>query len=242
MNANTSNSQSSEKSVPTELTLATILLGIGGFTLALAAILFISANRLDWVMAWVYMGVFGSITAVGALIIPKDPELMAERTQIKEGVKGWDKPLALVLSVFTPLGILIVAGLDMRFRWSPPLPLAIQFVALVFVALGYGLMFWAAASNKFYSRFVRIQKDRGHTVATGGPYRYVRHPSYVGGIIFNLATALVLGSLWALIPGGLLSLLMVVRTALEDKTLQNELDGYQGYARRVRYRLLPGVW
>jgi len=83
---------------------------------------------------------------------------------------------------------------------------------------------------------------RGHTVATGGPYRYVRHPGYLGSILFQIATPLILGSLWALIPGVLAALLLVVRTALEDGTLQDELDGYNEYARRVRYRLLPGVW
>ncbi|MFQ5875494.1 MAG: methyltransferase family protein, partial [Dehalococcoidia bacterium] len=98
------------------------------------------------------------------------------------------------------------------------------------------------ASNAFFSMTVRIQEDRGHTVATGGPYRYVRHPGYVGTILFQIATPLMLGSVWAFIPCGLAALLIVVRTALEDRTLHEELDGYKEYAQRVRYRLLPGLW
>jgi len=108
--------------------------------------------------------------------------------------------------------------------------------------LGQGLFTWGMVSNKFFSTAVRIQTDRDHTVASGGPYRYVRHPGYVGYITASFATALALGSLWALIPAGLTMCLLVVRTALEDQTLQDELDGYKEYAQQVRYRLLPGVW
>jgi protein-S-isoprenylcysteine O-methyltransferase Ste14 len=98
------------------------------------------------------------------------------------------------------------------------------------------------SANRFYSRFVRIQRERGHTVVSSGPYRYVRHPGYVGQMTFSLASPLALGSLWALIPGGLFALRLVVRTALEDKTLRVELGGYREYVAHVRYRLLPGVW
>jgi protein-S-isoprenylcysteine O-methyltransferase Ste14 len=97
-------------------------------------------------------------------------------------------------------------------------------------------------SNKFFSTSVRIQMERDHTVASGGPYRYVRHPGYVGYIVSGFAAPLALGSLWALIPAAITLCLLVVRTALEDRTLQDELDGYREYAARVRYRLLPGVW
>jgi protein-S-isoprenylcysteine O-methyltransferase Ste14 len=136
----------------------------------------------------------------------------------------------------------IVAGLDARFGWSPEYALAIHLVALVLAPLGQCLFSWAMASNKFFSRAVRIQMDRGHAVETGGPYQYVRHPGYVGMIISMLATPLVLGSLWALIPAGLASGLYIVRTALEDQTLQEELEGYKAYAQHVRCRLLPRVW
>lgn len=218
------------------------LLRFSVYVVVLAGILFISAGRLDWLMGWVYMGVYGAIMVVSALVVPLDPELIEERTQIKEGVKAWDKTIVVIGSALYPLAILIVSGLDLRFGWSLQISLALQIPALVIAALGYLISVWAMAVNKFYSRFVRIQKDRGHTVVSTGPYRYVRHPGYIGQIIFSLATPLALGSLWALIAGGLFGLLLVVRTALEDRTLLEELDGYKDYTQGVRYRLLPGIW
>ncbi|MEE8392394.1 MAG: isoprenylcysteine carboxylmethyltransferase family protein [Anaerolineae bacterium] len=205
-----------------------------------AVTLFISAGRLDWVWAWAYLGVGVGILAINVLVMP--PELIAERGRAdKEGIKSWDRVVTTLL-ILPTLGTPIMAGLDERFGWSPPLALAIQVVALVVWALGQGLFTWAMVSNKFFSTAVRIQTDRGHTVASSGPYRYVRHPGYVGYIVFLFATSVALGSLWALIPAGLGMCLFVVRTALEDRTLQDELDGYKKYAQQVHYRLLPGVW
>lgn len=210
--------------------------------LLMVAILFVSAGRLDWMWAWIYFGVYLAGIAFNALyIVPKNPEMIAERGEIREGAKGWDKTLGIIIAIPT-LGLLIVAGLDVRFGWTPPLPLAVHTMALVVAGLGYALFSWALASNKFFSSVVRIQMDRGHTVASGGPYQYVRHPGYVAMIISTLATPLMLGSLWALIPAGLVACLYVARTALEDKTLQEELSGYRDYAQQVRYRLLPGIW
>ena len=208
-------------------------------TLLIAAILFIAAGRLDWVWLWAYLGVGAGILAINVLILP--PELIAERGQPRENVKSWDKVLATLITIPT-LGALVVTGLDERFGWSPQLPVAIHLVALIFMALGQGLFSWAMVSNKFFSTAVRIQMDRDQTVATGGPYRYVRHPGYVGYLLSALATPLIFGSLWALILEGLVVCLFVIRTALEDRTLLEELDGYRAYAAQVRYRLLPGVW
>jgi len=208
-------------------------------TAFLVALPLISAGRLDWVWPWAYLGVGIVILAINALIL--SPELMAERGQPRENVKDWDKVLASLIT-FPILALLIVAGLDERFGWSPQLAVAIHLIGLAFIALGQGLFSWAMASNTFFSTAVRIQIDRDHTVSSGGPYRYVRHPGYVGMIVSLLATALAFGSLWALIPAGLAAVLLVVRAALEDKTLLEELDGYTEYAERVRYRLLPGIW
>jgi len=207
-------------------------------TAFLVALPLISAGRLDWVWPWAYLGVGIVILAINALIL--SPELMAERGQPRENVKDWDKVLASLIT-FPILALLIVAGLDERFGWSPQLAVAIHLIGLAFIALGQGLFSWAMASNTFFSTAVRIQIDRDHTVSSGGPYRYVRHPGYVGMIVSLLATALAFGSLWALIPAGLAAVLLVVRAALEDKTLLEELDGYTEYAERVRYRLLPGI-
>ena len=105
--------------------------------------------------------------------------------------------------------------------------------------LAAALIAWAMRSNTFFSSIVRIQKDRGHVVVTSGPYRLIRHPGCAGMSAFTLATPLILNSRWAFAPAAAIT---VLRTALEDRTLHKELDGYADYARRVRHRLLPAVW
>ena len=212
--------------------------------LILAASLFISLGSLGWAMAWVLVGLYAASMIVQALVlIPNNPELLAERTGIQlDPTKKWDRPLAGIVSLWGPVATQIVAGLDVRFGWSPQIPFALQVAAVAIAVLGMLLSIWAMASNKFFYGFVRIEEDRGHTVATGGPYQFVRHPGYTGGTLFALATPLILGALWAFIPAGLTMCVFVIRTALEDRTLQDELDGYKGYVKRVCYRLLPGVW
>jgi protein-S-isoprenylcysteine O-methyltransferase Ste14 len=155
-------------------------------------------------------------------------------------VKRWDKLLSALFSV-TGLAVLVVAALDARFVFSP-LPPASFDAGFTLYAAGGALSSWAMASNRFFSSFVRIQTERGHTVATGGPYRFVRHPGYAGFAVATVATALLLGSGWALVPAALTALILVIRTVLEDRTLLAELSGYREYAARVRYRLLPGLW
>jgi protein-S-isoprenylcysteine O-methyltransferase Ste14 len=211
--------------------------------LLMVAILFLSAGRLDWLMGWALVGVYVGWDIVTVLIlVPRSPGLIAERAKIQEGTKKWDLVLTTLASSFTPMVTWIVAGLDVRFGWTTGIPPVAQVAALVIVALGFALVAWAMASNEFFSTMVRIQEERGHTVATGGPYQFVRHPGYVGAIMFQLGSAIALGSLWALIPSGLSAILYVVRTALEDRTLQEELAGYSDYVQRVRFRLVPGLW
>jgi protein-S-isoprenylcysteine O-methyltransferase Ste14 len=202
-------------------------------------LLFVSAGRLNWTMAWAFLGLYATNGIVIVLLI--NPDLMAERARTKADAKGWDK----VLSGFLRLYLLtapLVAGLDRRWGWSPQLPLAVQLAALVVGALGYGLNAWAITTNRFFSAVVRIQRDRGHAVVSTGPYQYVRHPGYVGSMMVALAIPLILGSLWAYVPAVLGELLFIVRTALEDRTLHEELDEYREYAQQTRYRLLPGIW
>jgi protein-S-isoprenylcysteine O-methyltransferase Ste14 len=204
-----------------------------------AASLFLASGRLDWVMAWAYLGLYvGMIVATG-LVIERD--LVAERARIGEGTKDWDRVLGSLSILLVTPGALIVAGLDERFGWSQVAPV-VQIVAVGFVILGSALSVWAMASNKFFSSTVRIQKDRGHTVVSAGPYGLVRHPGYLAWCISAPATPLMLGSLWGLIPALLGVCALVIRTSLEDRTLRDELPGYQDYARRVCYRLLPGLW
>jgi len=220
-------------------------LRFAAFTLLFAMILFIAAGRLNWVWAWVYVGVVVFFTFVSRIIVIRtDPDLMAERGQSleREDIRGWDRLILFFLLLIGPLAMMIVAGMDERFGWSPQIPLWLKLVALAIMVLGYVVGTWAMAVNRYYSAVVRIQKDRGQTVVMDGPYRFVRHPSYATGIVASLMIPILLGSLWALIPCGLVVLGTIIRTALEDRTLLEELDGYQEYAQRVRYRLLPGVW
>jgi protein-S-isoprenylcysteine O-methyltransferase Ste14 len=144
---------------------------------------------------------------------------------------------ALIYLVMLPL-----AGFDERYQWSARVSESAQLVVLVIVMLGCGLFVWAMLSNRFFSAVVRIQEERGHAVASGGPYRCVRHPGYAGMIAMFLGAPLALGSLWAIVPAGCAAAVVVLRTVLEDRTLIERLDGYQAYARQVRYRLLPGIW
>ena len=215
--------------------------------LTAALLLFLPAWRLDWPMGWAVVALYGLWHgALALLLIPRSPELLAERgAGPQEGAKRWDTAVLGVVGL-TTIAKYVIAGFDLRLGWTSQLwrPVApvIQVAALVVAAMGFALTTWAMVANAFFSEVVRIQDDRGHTVATGGPYRYARHPGYVGQIAFELAVSVALGSLWALIPGVLSALLIILRTALEDRTLQEELAGYQEYAGRVRYRLLPGVW
>lgn len=207
-----------------------------------SAIMFLFAGTLNWPMAWALVAVQAVILAFNAMyILPRNPGAVAERAEFKAGTKSWDRVIASVLGVGA-IGLLVVCGLDYRFAWTKPYALWINIVGLVIVALGNLLFSWALASNKFFATSVRIQDERQHSVASGGPYRFVRHPGYVGYILFTLTTPVALGTLWGFLPAGLIAIGMVVRTALEDRALRDELPGYKDYAARVRFRLLPGLW
>jgi protein-S-isoprenylcysteine O-methyltransferase Ste14 len=204
--------------------------------------LFGSAGTWDWPMAWALILLTGLwILATALVTIPRYPELLAERIRPGPGSKRWD---LMILSMIGMLSLvkMLLAGFDIRFSWTGGLPLEVQIVGMAIAIAGYGLAVWATASNAFFSAVTRIQTDRGHTVATGGPYRYVRHPAYVGMILIEVGTALMLGSWLALIPAAVSVVLVLLRTVLEDRTLVTELAGYQEFAEKTRYRLIPGVW
>jgi len=154
----------------------------------------------------------------------------------------WDRILMPLMSLGFPLITYIVSGLDERFGWSPDLPNVIQIMALVLIFAGSMLGTWAMIANRFFSSHVRIQTDRGHTVVNSGPYRFMRHPSYAGVLLAWIATPIFFSSTWAAIPAVLAGIVVVLRTALEDRTLQAKLPGYREYAQIVRYRLVPGIW
>jgi protein-S-isoprenylcysteine O-methyltransferase Ste14 len=213
-------------------------LGIVGMGVAL----FWSAGKIDWWPAWAAIGVMLAWMIATAIVIFRlNPDLLAERLGPRKGAKSWDTAILSIINL-TTLVRYIVAGLDQRYGWTGGFPLAAQIAALTVCVLGYALFVWATASNTFFSQIVRIQSERGHTVVTGGPYHYVRHPAYVGAILYELAVPILLASWWALIASGLSAILLILRTALEDRALQSELTGYIDYARQVRHRLLPGIW
>ena len=210
--------------------------------LGMGVALFWPAGRLDWWPGWAALAVMAAwIAATAITLIRLNPGLLAERLGPRKGAKPWDTVIMSLLGLIQ-LARYIIAGLDQRYDWTGGLPAVAQLAALALCVLGYALVVWATASNAFFSQIVRIQSERGHTVVRGGPYRYVRHPAYIGAILFELAVPVLLASWPALIISGLSVLLLILRTALEDRTLQVELIGYAGYARQVRYRLLPGVW
>ena len=211
-------------------------------TLLMGAILFISAGTLNWPMAWLMMGFYVIMLAVNAiLMMRRNPEMVAERAEVREGTKSWDRVLAS-LGALLWLLILLVTGLDKRFGWSPDFSIYIQLLAFIFMVLGYAFASWAMLSNPFFSGTVRIQEERGHAVATAGAYQFVRHPGYSGWSLANLATPIALGSLVGLVPAVLFVLNLIIRTAMEDQTLKEELKGYKEYTEQVRYRLIPGIW
>jgi protein-S-isoprenylcysteine O-methyltransferase Ste14 len=213
------------------------------FLLLVAASLFISAGTIDWQMAWIYLAIAVVIQILDAIIlIPTNPELLGERSKYQRGVKKWDQFLSRIMATIGPLTIWIISGLDYRFTWSSPYPTWIVIRSAVLVFAGGLLVLWAMASNRFFIGMVRIQEERGHIVIKSGPYQYIRHPGYLGSIVFLLFTPLTLGSWWALIPAVLTCCVVILRTHLEDNTLKNELVGYREYSQEVRFRLLPAIW
>jgi protein-S-isoprenylcysteine O-methyltransferase Ste14 len=205
-------------------------------------ILFLAAGRLDWFWGWLYVGLYlAGIAVTGALMFRYSPETIAERADTG-GVRGWDRVVGGLFGLAYFIGLLLVAGLDARYRWTPELPLALHLLGVAGFLLGLALFVWAMLSNARFATVARLRRDGEHAVCSSGPYRFVRHPGYSGAILQSLATPLFFGSLWAFVPGLLSALLLIARTALEDRMLQAELAGYPDYARRVRYRLLPPIW
>ncbi len=207
------------------------------------AIAFVGAGRLDWPRGWSYLVLFVAVTLVGVTIVDRaNPGLLAARSRgMRKDTKGFDRIFYLF---FIPLMVSypLLAGLDaVRFAWAP-LPVWTVWPGVVLFLVGSALTTWSLIVNRHAEGTVRIQSDRGHAVVTDGPYRTVRHPIYVGTIVGLPAVALVLGSAWALLPMVLIVVLFVWRTALEDRTLKQELAGYADYARTTPFRLVPGIW
>jgi protein-S-isoprenylcysteine O-methyltransferase Ste14 len=208
-------------------------------------LLLVCGGDLGWWQGWLY-SLLVVVAGVGGRIWAEQrhPGITAER-QNKESfrnAKAWDKVLAPLMAVSVSYPMVVVAGLDHRYHWSPEFPLWLNVMGLVLIAFGYAFAAWALAENRFFSGVVRIQTERGHVVCDTGPYRLVRHPGYAGNLLALFGIVLALSSVWTLIPLVVAAIITVIRTALEDRTLQEELPDYRDYARRVRSRLLPGIY
>jgi protein-S-isoprenylcysteine O-methyltransferase Ste14 len=204
-------------------------------------LLFLVAGRWNYWQAWVYTIINTIVLVLMGTLLTKNSELVEERLNPKEGMKGWDK---FYFAVTTPLYMiaLVIGGLDARFGWTTNIPLILYWTSVMVYLIGQAIFLWARYTNNYFSSVVRIQTDRGQTVCKDGPYHYVRHPGYVGGFLFTVTIGLMLGSWWASIPQVIAGLMLIWRTAREDRTLQMELPGYAEFARETKYRLLPGVW
>ncbi len=213
--------------------------------LLIPLILFVCGGEPGWGQAWIYSilimaaGIGGRTWAES-----RHPGLTAERQNVENlrNAKAWDKLLAPLMAVSIGYPMVIIAGLDHRYRWTAEFPLWLIVTGFILISLGYAFAAWAVAENRFFSSVVRIQTDRGHVVCSTGPYRFVRHPGYAGNVLALFGIVLALGSVWTLIPAAAASIIAVIRTALEDRTLQEELPGYRDYTGRVRYRLIPGIY
>jgi protein-S-isoprenylcysteine O-methyltransferase Ste14 len=206
-------------------------------------LIFGGAGRLDWTLGWIFVTAWVVPKLVFLILLRwRDPDLLIERVTRHKNTQNYERIILPIYFVFA-FGTFLVAGFDGgRFRWSGAVPLALIIAAYILYVLGASLAGWAINSNPFFSAESRLQTDRAHKVTRAGPYHFIRHPAYSAAFLLWLTTGLMLESWWALIPGFLAGLTMIIRTMYEDRMLQAELPGYAGYARQVRYRLIPGIW
>ncbi len=228
----------------TELKLTRLVVQLVIVVLVAPLLPMIISGDWGWWQGWVYAAVNILSFVVSRLILARvHPDLIRERARFMDAqdTKPWDKVLAPMLAL-GPVLTVVVAGLDRLYGWSSASPVWVNLTALVVMLIGYAFSSWALIVNRFFSGTVRIQTERGHHVVTDGPYRIIRHPGYAGGLLGFVVIPLLLDSVWAFIPAVLLTIVVIIRTVLEDKTLQAELPGYAEYAKKTRYRLIPGVW
>lgn len=212
------------------------------FLLLLLVAMFGCAGRLDWTAGWVYLGLAAAAQTISHLIVKrKNPDVLIHRRKIGAGTKGWDRAWIGILRLLF-IAIVLVAALDaVRYGWSA-MALWLWPFGFLLMAIGQVIATWALAVNPHFEGTVRIQQDRDHRVIDTGPYRTVRHPGYAGIILILLGMPFLLGSWWAFVPTLITIGWVLLRTVLEDGLLKRELAGYAGYAQRVRFRLVPGMW
>jgi protein-S-isoprenylcysteine O-methyltransferase Ste14 len=236
---------SDSSTAPPEAVSAAGWLAITAAYLVVPLVLLGVGRDPNWWQAWAF-SLLVIVAGVGGRVWAerRHPGLLADRMRLGRGqqVKPWDRVLAPLMAFSVLYLLVIVAGLDHRHGWTTPFEGWINVAGLLLCGLGYGLGAWALAENRFFTSTVRIQTERGHQVCDSGPYRFVRHPGYAGTLLAVVCTPLALDTLWTFVAAGFALIVSVVRTGLEDRTLLEELAGYREYARRVRYRLLPGLW
>ena len=205
-------------------------------------LIFVVAGRINYWQGWIFVALICIYAIVATFMFAGMPDLAMERVKPGPGIKWWDKIFWVIFAIFS-LATIMIPALDAgRFYWTKSLSGFVYALAYLAYILSTAISLWAMRVNRFFSSVVRIQKDRGQVVISSGPYQFVRHPGYVGGILMFLAFPIILGSVVGLIPSAVTIIILVIRTYLEDITLQKELPGYQEYAKKVKYRLLPGVW
>jgi protein-S-isoprenylcysteine O-methyltransferase Ste14 len=227
---------------PRPMSRAAAILSAIGTPLALVALVFLPVGRIDWTPGWVFLAVVGAAFVFSALLLARvNPVIYRARSRFQPGTKKWD---LILLAVMLPAMVaeIPLATLDAgRMGWSN-VPVWVVPTGYVLLIGGIAVTTWAQAVNPFFEPGVRIQKERAQRVITSGPYRFVRHPGYSGAITLFIGIALALASWWGLLPAALSIALLIVRTSWEDSLLKDELSGYTDYARRTRYRLVPGFW
>jgi protein-S-isoprenylcysteine O-methyltransferase Ste14 len=227
---------------PKPMSRTTAMLYAIGLPLALVALVFLPAGRIDWAPGWIFVAVLVAAFGFSALLLARvNPVIYRARSRFQPGTEKWD---LILLAVMLPAMVveIPIATLDAgRMGWSD-VPLWVVLTGYVLLIGGIAVTSWAQAVNPFFEPGVRIQKERTQRVITSGPYRVVRHPGYTAAIAMFVGIPLALASWWALLPAVLAIALLVVRTSWEDRLLQARLPGYTDYARRTPYRLLPGFW
>lgn len=221
-----------------------VILQVLFFIVILPFLPLLVSGRWDWWEAWLYAIISILSFAISrTLAARRHPDLIAERARMMqhEDAEPWDRRLVPLLGLGGAL-VMLVPGLQARFNLLQDFNTPLKIIALIVILAGNILGTYALMENRFFSGVVRLQTERGQHVVSSGPYRWVRHPGYAGALLTYWATPIFLDSLWTFIPVLFTTLVLVLRTNLEDRTLQDKLDGYQEYTDHVRYRLLPGVW
>jgi len=209
-----------------------------------ALALFLPAGTIAWPAAWIFLVLFFSfVVALTVWLFRHSPGLLTERMRgnIQSGQKAWDKLFQVLVNIAFFVWLIIMPLDAIRFHWSQ-VPLWLQAVGVLLLLFSFYLFFLTFRENSYLSPVVRIQKERGQTVVSSGPYQYVRHPMYAGATLFVLGTPLLLGSLYGILIGLLLVVMIAIRAVMEERTLREELPGYDAYMHEVKYRLIPYVW